>query len=137
MAMDDVTIGAMIEAALAARGHAHAPYSRFAVGAAMRCERGLLHAGCNVENAAYPEGLCAEAGAIAALIMAGSRRITAVVVAAGGSGPCTPCGGCRQKIREFADPGTPIHMVDPNGQVLLASSLAELLPRSFGPDSLG
>ncbi len=131
--MDD----AMIEAALAARARAHAPYSRFAVGAAMRCERGLVHAGCNVENAAYPEGLCAEAGAIAALVMAGSRRITAVVVAGGGVGPCTPCGGCRQKIREFAAPATPIHVVDPNGTLLLASSLDELLPSSFGPGSLG
>ena len=127
----------MIEAALAARLQAYAVYSRFRVGAAMRCEQGLLHVGCNVENAAYPEGLCAEAGAIAALVLAGSRRITSVVVAGGGSGPCTPCGGCRQKIREFAGPETEIRMVDPNGRLLLASSLGELLPSSFGPESLG
>ena len=127
----------MIEAALAARRHAYAPYSHFAVGAAMRCERGLLHAGCNVENAAYPEGVCAEAGAIAALILAGSRRIASVVVAGGGVGPCTPCGGCRQKIREFGSADTEIRMVDATGRLLLTSTLAELLPSSFGPESLG
>ena len=126
----------MIEAALAARRHAYAPYSKFAVGAAVRCERGLVHAGCNVENAAYPEGTCAEASAIAALILAGSRRIASVVVAGGGTGPCTPCGGCRQKIREFGSAGTEIRMVDGDGRLLLVSTLAELLPRSFGPDSL-
>ena len=126
----------MIEAALAARRQAYAPYSRFAVGAAMRCERGLLHAGCNVENAAYPEGVCAEAGAITALVLSGSRRITAVVVAGGGAGPCTPCGGCRQKIREFGSADTEIRMVDATGQLLLTSTLAELLPNSFGPESL-
>ena len=128
---------AMIAAALAARRNAHAPYSGFHVGAAARCERGLVHAGCNVENAAYPEGTCAEAGAIAALVMAGSRRITAVVVAGPGPGPCTPCGGCRQKIREFAGPDTEIRMVGPDGRLLLASSLDALLPCSFGPHSLG
>src|ERR1700712_654215 len=111
--MDD----AMIEAALAAREQAHAPYSQFRVGAAIRCERGIVHAGCNVENAAYPQGVCAEAGAISALILSGSRRIEAVVVAGGGNGPCTPCGGCRQKIREFAGPEVSIRMVDPSGRV--------------------
>ncbi len=126
----------MIEAALAARDRAHAPYSRFRVGAALLCERGIVHAGCNVENAAYPEGTCAEAGAVAALVLAGSRRIRAVVVAAGGSAPCTPCGGCRQKIREFAESGTPVRMVDASGTVLLECRLDELLPHAFGPDLL-
>ena len=126
----------MIEAALAARDRAHAPYSRFRVGAALLCERGIVHAGCNVENAAYPEGTCAEAGAVAALVLAGSRRIEAVVAAAGGSAPCTPCGGCRQKIREFARPDTPVRMVDASGSVLLECRLDELLPHAFGPDLL-
>ena len=126
----------MIEAALAARERAHAPYSRFRVGAALLCERGIVHAGCNVENAAYPEGTCAEAGAVAALVLSGSRRIKAVVIAAEGSAPCVPCGGCRQKIREFAEPGTPLRMVDTSGAVLLVRSLDELLPYAFGPDLL-
>lgn len=130
--MDD----AMIDAALSARDQAHAPYSQFRVGAAIRCERGIVHAGCNVENAAYPQGVCAEAGAISAMILSGSRRIEAVVIAGGGNGPCTPCGGCRQKIREFAGPEVSMRMVDPSGRVLLVRSLAELLPDSFGPSSL-
>ena len=89
-------------AALAARGRAYAPYSRFQVGAALRTEDGAVFAGCNVENAAFPEGTCAEAGAIAAMVMGdGSRRIAEVVVAAEAKEPCTPCGGCRQKLREF------------------------------------
>ncbi len=126
----------MIEAAVAARARAYAPYSRFRVGAALLCERGLVHAGCNVENAAYPEGTCAEAGAIAALVLSGSRRIKAVVVAGEGGAPCTPCGGCRQKMREFAEPGTAVRMVDASGTVLLVCSLDGLLPRAFGPELL-
>ncbi|MCQ4160037.1 cytidine deaminase [Roseomonas sp. GC11] len=130
----------LVEAALAARARSYAPYSRFAVGAALRTEDGALHAGCNVENAAYPEGTCAEAGAIAAMVMAattpGGRRIAELVVAGGGAMPCTPCGGCRQKIREFAAPATPIRMVDGAGRELLRLTLAELLPHSFGPDHL-
>lgn len=127
---------ALVEAALAARSRAYAPYSRFLVGAALRTEEGAVHAGCNVENAAYPEGTCAEAGAIAAMVMAGSRRIAEVVVAGGGEMPCTPCGGCRQKIREFAAPDLPVRMVDPTGRLLLATTLEALLPHSFGPDNL-
>lgn len=127
----------MIEAALAARRQAYARYSDFRVGAAVRCERGIVHAGCNVENAAYPQGVCAEAGAISAMILAGSRRIVAVVIAGEGNGPCTPCGGCRQKIREFAGPETMIRMVDAEGRLLLECRLDELLPHSFGPESLG
>ena len=127
---------ALVEAALAARSRAYAPYSRFLVGAALRTEEGAIHAGCNVENAAYPEGTCAEAGAIAAMVMAGGRRIAEVVVAGGGEMPCTPCGGCRQKIREFAMPGLPVRMVDASGRLLLATTLEALLPHSFGPDNL-
>lgn len=126
----------LIDAALAARGMAYAPYSRFAVGAALRTAEGAVHAGCNVENAAYPEGTCAEAGAIAAMALAGGRRIAELVVAGGGEAPCTPCGGCRQKLREFAGPEMVIRIVDAAGQTLLRTSLAELLPHSFGPDNL-
>ena len=126
----------LIDAALIARGSAYAPYSRFAVGAALRTAEGAVHAGCNVENAAYPEGTCAEAGAIAAMVLAGGRRIAELVVAGGGAAPCTPCGGCRQKLREFAAPGTPVRIVDASGTVLLRTSLAELMPHAFGPENL-
>jgi cytidine deaminase len=127
---------ALVEAALAARSRAYAPYSRFLVGAALRTEEGAIYAGCNVENAAYPQGTCAEAGAIAAMVMSGGRRIAEIVVAGGGEMPCTPCGGCRQKIREFAGPNTPVRMVDPAGRLLLTATLEDLLPHSFGPDNL-
>ena len=126
----------LVDAALAARGAAYAPYSRFAVGAALRTDEGAVHAGCNVENAAYPEGTCAEAGAIAAMVLAGGRRVAELVVAGGGAAPCTPCGGCRQKLREFGAPGTLVRIVDAEGRALLRTSLADLLPHSFGPDNL-
>ncbi len=127
----------LIEAALAARRQAHAPYSRFQVGAALRCADGSLHAGCNVENAAYPQGVCAEAGAISAMVLSGGRQIAEMVVAAAGAAPCAPCGGCRQKIREFARPEAVIVMVDEHGTPLLRSTLADLLPHAFGPEALG
>ena len=127
----------LIAAAVAIRGRAYAPYSRFDVGAALRCEDGSVHVGCNIENAAYPQGTCAEAGAIAAMIAAGQRRVVAAVVAGGGTMPCTPCGGCRQKLREFAGPDMVVRMVDPSGAVLLTRTMAELLPDSFGPGHLG
>lgn len=127
----------LVDAAVAARLRAHAPYSRFLVGAALRCDDGSLHAGCNVENAAYPQGVCAEAGAISAMVLAGSRRITEVVIAGRGSRPCAPCGGCRQKLREFAAPDAAIRMVDEHGAVLMQSTLEALLPHSFGPEDLG
>ncbi len=127
----------LIQAAISARLRAYAPYSRFMVGAALRCDDGSLHAGCNVENAAYPEGVCAEAAAISAMVLAGGRRIVEVVVAGGGTHACPPCGGCRQKIREFAGPGAIIRMVDASGTPLLQSTLGALLPHSFGPEALG
>lgn len=126
----------LVNVALSARASAYAPYSRFAVGAALRTAEGAIHSGCNVENAAYPEGTCAEAGAIAAMVLAGGRRIAELVVAGDGGAPCTPCGGCRQKLREFAALETLIHIVDGTGKTLLRTSLAELLPHSFGPDNL-
>lgn len=125
----------LLQAALQAREHAYAPYSNFAVGAAVVDEHGRIHQGCNVENAAYPEGVCAEAGAISALVLAGGRRVTAVAVVAQAAQPVTPCGGCRQKLREFADDRTPVLVGDPSG-LRLRTTLAELLPASFGPDHL-
>ena len=122
-------------AAAAVRRRAYAPYSRFLVGAALRAEDGSVHVGCNVENAAYPQGTCAEAGAIAAMIAAGQRRIVEAVIA-GGAAACPPCGGCRQKLREFAGPDLPVRMVDAEGHPLLVRTLGELLPDSFGPDLL-
>ncbi len=92
------------QAALAVRENAHAPYSGFKVGAAVRAGSGAVYRGCNVENVAYPEGTCAEAGAIAAMVAAGETRIAEVYVVADSPVPVTPCGGCRQKLAEFAAP---------------------------------
>ncbi len=126
-------LDALFAAALAAHGRAYAPYSRFAVGAAIRAPSGAIYAGCNVENAAYPQGSCAEAGAIAAMALAGERRIADILVIGDGKDLCTPCGGCRQRIREFADASTRIHVAGPEG-VRASFTLEELLPHSFGPE---
>jgi cytidine deaminase len=129
------TAEALVEAARRIRQQAYAPYSRFAVGAALLDEQGRIHTGANIENAAYPQGLCAEAAAIAHLVCAGGRRIVAVAVVGEAAEPVTPCGGCRQKIREFAAPDTTVLVAD--GQRLRARfTLAGLLPASFGPDHL-
>jgi len=126
---------ALLRAARAARAQAYAPYSRFLVGAAVLDEHGRIHAGCNVENAAYPEGLCAEAGALAAMVANGGRRARAVIVVGGGGAWITPCGGCRQKLREFCDGDTPIFSA--NEQELGPTyTLRQLLPESFGPEHL-
>ncbi|WP_158625339.1 cytidine deaminase [Asaia sp. W19] len=127
--------GDLIEAALAARLRAYAPYSRFQVGAALLCE-GVIHAGCNVENAAYPQGNCAEASAIAAMVMAGGRRIEEIVIVGSGEAPCTPCGGCRQRLREFGAPELPVRIINTEGKLVLDTTLEALLPWSFGPDHL-
>ena len=126
---------ALFNAAKQAQAHAYAPYSRFRVGAAIRAESGKVYAGCNVENAAYPATSCAEAGAISAMVAAGETRIAEVLVIGGGDLLVTPCGNCRQKIREFAGPRTPVHIAGPQG-VRTVFTLAELLPESFGPDNL-
>ena len=125
----------LLEAARAARAYAHAPYSRFAVGAALQDEQGRIHAGCNVENAAYPQGLCAEAVALGHLVLAGGRRITAVAVVGEGAGLVTPCGGCRQKLREFAADAVPVVVGDMT-TLRARFTLGELLPASFGPEHL-
>lgn len=125
----------LIEAAIAARNNAYAPYSKFKVGSALFDENGEMHRGVNVENAAYPQGQCAEAGAISAMILAGGTRIKQIAVVGGGDELCTPCGGCRQKIREFADDGLEILVCGPEG-LRRRTTLGELLPLSFGPDNL-
>lgn len=121
--------------AKAAMAKAYAPYSNFQVGAALAVDGGEVFTGCNVENAAYPEGTCAEAGAIAAMALAGHRKITELVVVGQGDGLCTPCGGCRQKIREFSSAETKVHVAGPEG-VRKTYSMADLLPDSFGPENL-
>ena len=126
----------LVAAALASRMHAYAPYSQFAVGAALRTTTGHIFAGCNVENAAYPLGTCAEAGAIAAMVAGGQAGIAEIVIAAAGPLPCTPCGGCRQRLREFAASDALVHMVDADGTLLITRALAALLPDSFGPQNL-
>jgi cytidine deaminase len=129
----------LIDAAREVRSRAHAPYSRFPVGAALLDEHGRIHVGCNVENAAYPQGLCAEAGAIAAMVAAGGRRIMAAAVvgevATTAPLPVTPCGGCRQKLREFAANSTPV-LCDDGRTLRLATTLGALLPHGFGPEHL-
>ena len=132
----DKTRAALMAAAQAVRGRAYAPYSRFAVGAAVLDEQGRIHAGCNVENAAYPQGWCAEASALAVMVAAGGRRVLAVAVCAVADEPVTPCGGCRQKLREFAADDCPVWMADLNGE-RAATTLGELLPHGFGPAHLG
>ena len=130
MALDD-----LFRAAQQARSRAYAPYSNFAVGAAVHAAEGGIHAGCNVENAAYPVGTCAEQAAIAAMIAAGERSIREILVLGAGEGLVTPCGACRQRIREFGAPDTPVHLAGPEG-VRRSFALRELLPFSFGPDNL-
>ncbi len=135
MDKDKSSDDALITAAIQAMANAYAPYSQFHVGAAIEDENGQIHIGVNVENAAYPNGTCAEAGAISALIQAGGRRIIRIAVAGRGPDLCTPCGGCRQRIREFASLDTPILICDEQG-LRQVFSLDMLLPSSFGPENL-
>lgn len=126
---------ALFAAAKTAQTRAYAPYSRFDVGAAILADDGAVYSGCNVENAAYPVGACAEAGAISAMIAGGGRAVRAILVLGEGEELVTPCGACRQRIREFAAPETPVLIADPNG-IRARFSLMELLPASFGPANL-
>lgn len=130
-----MSLNDLFEAARQVQAKAYAPYSRFKVGAAVRSESGGFFAGCNVENAAYPVGTCAEAGALAAMVAAGERRIAEILIFGDGEGLVTPCGACRQRIREFADAGVCIHVAGPEG-VRRTFTLDELLPLAFGPDNL-
>ncbi|MDH4126557.1 MAG: cytidine deaminase [Gammaproteobacteria bacterium] len=122
----------LLDAARTVREMAYTPYSKFRVGAAIIDDHGNVHVGCNVENAAYPQGSCAEAGAISAMVASGGQRIVTIAVVGGGekTGACTPCGGCRQRISEFADEATRIIIKD-NDNEWHTYSLAELLPSSF------
>jgi cytidine deaminase len=126
----------MLELARRALVHAHAPYSRFRVGACLRAASGRLYAGCNVENSAYPVGQCAEATAICAMVAAGDRQIVEALVVTEGAELCSPCGRCRQQLAEFARPDVPVHLGGPQG-VLRTVTLGELLPLAFGPETLG
>ena len=125
----------MFDAALAAHRNAHAPYSNYPVGAAVRSSSGRIYAGCNVENAAYPQGWCAEASAIAAMVTAGERQIVEVLTISNGDMVGTCCGGCRPKIREFAALDPPIDSCGPEG-LRATFTLEGLLPHSVGPENL-
>ncbi|WP_020174821.1 cytidine deaminase [Methyloferula stellata] len=128
-------VQALFEAASAVRRHAYAPYSGFAVGAALLTPSGAIFSGANVENAAYPTGICAEAGAISAMIASGERQIAEMLVLGDGAALTTPCGACRQRIREFAGPDAKIHVAGPSG-LKATFTLGALLPEAFGPDNL-
>ena len=120
----------LLEAATKVRDNAYAPYSHFKVGAAIRATSGQIYTGCNVENVAYPEGTCAEAGAIAAMVAAGETRIAELLVIADSPAPVPPCGGCRQKLAEFAAPETPVTLATTDGKTQL-TTVAALLPGVF------
>ncbi|TDL90667.1 cytidine deaminase [Meridianimarinicoccus aquatilis] len=125
----------LVSAATDVRARAYAPYSRFQVGAAVLGAGGEVHVGCNVENAAYPEGTCAEAGAIAAMIASGETRIAAVAVIADSPRPVPPCGGCRQKLAEFAGPDTPVTLATLGG-ARFETTVGALLPGAFRQDDM-
>ncbi|CAM5773414.1 cytidine deaminase [Bosea minatitlanensis] len=126
---------ALFAAAARIQRQAYAPYSRFKVGAALLADDGAIYVGCNVENAAYPVGSCAEAGAVSAMVAGGARVIRAILVFGEGAERVTPCGACRQRIREFAAPETPVAIAGPEG-IRARFTLEELLPASFGPANL-
>jgi len=119
----------MLDLARHALTNAHAPYSRFRIGACVRSGSGRLYAGCNVENVSYPVTQCA------AMVAAGERQIVEVVIVSEGAEPCPPCGRCRQQLAEFASPQTRVHLCGPEG-LRLSATLGELLPMAFGPNSL-
>lgn len=122
-------------AARAVRENAYVPYSRFKVGAALRAPSGRIYFGCNVENVAYPEGTCAEAGAIAAMVAAGETEILEAYVIADAAHPVPPCGGCRQKLAEFARGHVRVTMATTDGATL-QTTVAELLPGAFSTDHM-
>ncbi len=122
-------------AALQAMEKSHSPYSRFPVGAAIRSNTGAIYSGCNIENASFPEGWCAETSAIAHMIMGGDTAITEIAVVAKRKPLITPCGGCRQRIAEFADPATVVHLCGKDG-IEESVALGDLLPKAFGQEAL-
>ncbi|WP_438462365.1 cytidine deaminase [Marinomonas sp. PE14-40] len=133
--MSSLDVKKAVALANKAMSKAYVPYSEFKVGAVIETLNGKVYSGCNVENAAYPEGTCAEAGAISAMVLDGEQKIDNIYVLGNGEQLVTPCGGCRQKIREFSTPDTQIHICGPEG-VRKTLSMEELLPFSFGPENL-
>lgn len=132
--MDD-SLSQLFELASKAREQAYAPYSRFNVGCAIRAKSGKLYSGCNVENAAYPLSQCAESSAIADMILGGDSQIAEILVIADVEGFPSPCGGCRQKINEFAEENVPVHCCGPEGHRHTVT-IGQLLPHSFKPEML-
>lgn len=132
----DKDLEKLINTATQARDRAYAPYSKHPVGASLLTADGRIFGGCNVENAASPLGNCAEILAIGSMVASGGREIEHVVIVGPGEALCTPCGGCRQVIREFSNDQTRITVCDKDGVVLLETSLSDLLPHSFGPANL-
>ena len=128
-------VAKMLASARAVQAQAHAPYSRFHVGAAVLDEAGRVHVGCNVENASYPQGSCAESNAFGAMVAAGGKQVRALLVVGEGENLVTPCGGCRQRLRELAAADTPVLIAGPDG-VRATFTLEQLLPNSFGPENL-
>ena len=131
-----MSLDQLFEAAKDAMGKCYAPYSKFPVGAAIRAEDGKIYAGANIENLSFPQGWCAEPTAISHMIMAGNKKIVEMAVVAEKLPLCPPCGGCRQKIAEFATAKTPIYLCDETG-VKKTMTMEELLPHSFATDILG
>lgn len=125
----------MFERALAVMQYAYAPYSNYRVGCSLLTTDGRIFTGCNVENSAYPLSQCAEASAVGSMIAGGATAIAAVLVVADHAKPCVPCGGCRQRLSEFASLNTPVYFADKQGVVSM-HTLSELLPFNFGPDYL-
>ncbi|GAB4389657.1 cytidine deaminase [Albidovulum sp.] len=126
----------LVDEARRVRENAYAPYSRFKVGAALRDRAGRIHVGCNVENVAYPEGTCAEAGAIAAMVAAGQTEIAEIAVIADSPAPVPPCGGCRQKLAEFARPEARVTLATVAGE-RLETTVGDLLPGRFSAAHMG
>ncbi len=127
----------LLEQALIVQARAYAPYSRFAVGAALLDEQERIHLGVNVENVSYPVGWCAEASALAAMITAGGKKVKAIAVVGSGKEACWPCGACRQRLLEFSSQeGLLIWAASRGGRICEFSTLDALLPHSFGPSQL-
>jgi cytidine deaminase len=130
------TLETLMQSATEAYASAYAPYSHFHVGAAVLDEQGHVHTGCNVENAAYPSGSCAEEQAIGAMVVGGGRQIRDIVIIGRSDALITPCGACRQRIRELGDAQTRIHVCDVEEGLKQTFTIDEMLPHSFGPDNL-
>ena len=135
--MSTESLSLMIKKVYEARDHAYAPYSKYLVGACVKAEDGTLFTGCNIENASYGLTICAERTAIFSMVNAGKRKITALALVGTGEALCTPCGACRQVIREFATPDLSIYLCNSSSpEIVKTVTLSSLLPMSFGPEFL-